>query len=159
MMKHFKGKLSKTRQTKNEPIKQGHKFFAMCNISTRFTWDMTPDGQLKKSAMHDMVFVLARMPPGIANPAKTCIIRMDNCFRGAKVLKSLIDVGIGVIGTARHQRGWLPKSCKDIKDDRFDTAHAMNDVNNCKIIWWVDNDVVNVMSNIHKGDEVVTSVQ
>ena len=60
---------------------------------------------------------------------------------------------------ACHQQGWPPKACKDIKDDRFNTTYVMNDANNYRIICWVDNDVVNMASNVHKGDEVVKSVR
>ena len=73
-------------------------------------------------------------------------------------MKSLTGVGIGVVGAAKHQQGWSPKLCEDIKDDGLSTAHATNDVNNPRMIWWVENDVVNVASNVHKG-KIVTSVQ
>ena len=87
-----------------------------------------------------------------------CIVGMNNHFAWAKVMKSLTEMGIGVMGTARHQCGWLPKSHKDIKDDRFNTMCAMNDVNKYEIVQWVDDNVANMVSNVHKGDKVVTLV-
>lgn len=47
MMKLFKGCSAQTHQMKKKPIKEGYKFFALCNQETGFVFDFFPDGQLE----------------------------------------------------------------------------------------------------------------
>ena len=53
MMKQFKGRSGQTARMKNKPIKEGHKFFAICCSLTGFVLDMIPNGRLEKTKQKD----------------------------------------------------------------------------------------------------------
>ena len=91
--------------------------------------------------------------------AKNCVVGMDNCFTWARVMTTLTEMGVGVVGTACNQRGWLPKSFHNINDARFNTAYGMNNQNNCRVVRWVDDNVVTVVTNVHIGNESVKSMR
>jgi hypothetical protein len=153
MMKLFKGWSGHTHRMKNKPIKQGYKFFAICDAKNGYVWPMVPDGQLEKLSTHDYVVILADTLP---EPSKyNYVITMDNYFTWPRVMESLADRGIGALGTARFQRGCPPKEYRNIKEDQFNCVHLMNDVRNYRIMRWVDNNVVTMVTNCHIGDEVV----
>jgi hypothetical protein len=81
---------------------------------------------------------------------------MDNYFTYPDVIKGITDLDVGVVGTACARRGWPPKEMRDIADNCFNTVYLMNDRKGFKIIHWVDNNVVTMVSNVHTGEEVVT---
>lgn len=45
MMKLFKGRSKQTHRMKNKPIKEGYKFYAMCDTKNGFIWHCNPDGR------------------------------------------------------------------------------------------------------------------
>lgn len=151
MMKRFKGRSGQTHRMKGKPIKEGFKFFSICDTETGFVYDMIPDGRLEKSSTHDIVVYLVSLLPslGIFN----YIVCMDNYFTWNRVVKSLTEMMIGVVGTARAARGWPPKEIKAVTDDRFNTVYLLNDAAGYKIMRWVDNNVVTMVTNIHTGEE------
>jgi hypothetical protein len=153
MMKRFKGRSGQTHRMKNKPIKEGYKFFALCDTKTGYVYHMEPDGRLDKGSTHDYVMMLANKLPDTDN--YKYVIGMDNYFTWPKVMQSLTDKGIGVVGTARASRGWPPKEFKDIKDERFNTVYVMNDIRKYRIMRWVDNNVVTMVSNVHDGNKTV----
>ena len=155
MMKRFKGRSGQTHRMKNKPIKEGYKFFALCNVETGFVWNMIPDGRLERSSTHDYVHLLAGTLP--ETDKYNYVIGMDNYFTWPRVMETLCDMGVGCVGTARYQRGWPPKEYRDIDDSRFNTVYLMNDKRNYRIIRWVDNNVVTMVSNVHNGNEVVNA--
>jgi len=153
MMKLFKGRSRQTHRMKKKPIKEGFKFFSICDVETGFVYDFMPDGRMEKSSTYDYVIMLAGCLPQLDQ--YNYVIGMDNYFTWPRVMETLTAMGLGVVGTARHSRGWPPKEYKEVKDDRFNTVYIMNDKRKYKMIRWVDNNVVNMVSNVHVGNEVV----
>eukprot|EP00977_Amphora_coffeiformis_P020704 scaffold8426_cov99-Amphora_coffeaeformis.AAC.1 len=154
MMKRFKGRALDTIRIKNKPIKEGYKFFAIADVDTGYVYDMVPDGRTETRSTHDTVLLLAGMLP--LSPAHNYVIGMDNYFTWQKVLTSLTQCGIGCVGTARYARGWPPQEYKKIEDDRFNTVYSMVDKGKFLICRWIDNNQVNVVTNVHTGDESIT---
>jgi hypothetical protein len=153
MMKLFKGRSGQTHRMKNKPIKEGYKFFSLCDAKTGYVFAMLPDGRLERGSTYQYVTTLAANLP--ETDKYNYVIAMDNYFTWPRVMESLTEKGIGAVGTARASRGWPPKEFKDIKDDRFNTVYVMNDTRNYRLIRWVDNNVVTMVSNVHHGNEVV----
>jgi hypothetical protein len=60
-----------------------------------------------------------------------------------------------ILGTTRRQVNWPPKEYKRVKDKRFNTVYRMVDVRNFVILRWIENCVVNLISIVHDGYEVV----
>ena len=48
MMKLFKGRSKMTYRMKKKPIKEGYKFYAICDASTGFIYFILPDGLTEK---------------------------------------------------------------------------------------------------------------
>ena len=153
MMKRFKGRSSQTARMKNKPIKEGYKFFAICDSLTGFVFDMVPNGRFDKASTHDIVVLLAAVLP--EKGRYNYVIAMDNYFTWKRVVKSLTEMSIGVVGTARAARGWPPKEIKSIEDDRFNTLYLLNDDGGYRIGRWVDNNNVLMVTNVHDGTESI----
>eukprot|EP00977_Amphora_coffeiformis_P007696 scaffold1690_cov182-Amphora_coffeaeformis.AAC.53 len=151
MMKRYKGRTGQKTKMKNKPIKEGYKFFALCDAETGYVYDMMPNGRLEKTTTHDVVMTLACMIP--TSPNHNYVIGMDNYFTWAKVVTSLTEMGVGCVGTSRFERGWPPKEFRDIKDDRFNTLYTMVDKGKFLMARWIDNNQVTMVTNVHKGDE------
>ena len=154
MMKGFKGRSPQTHRMKNKPIKEGFKFFAICDAETGYVYDFIPDGRLEKSTTSDYVTMLAGSLPEVNK--YNYVIGMDNYFTWPKVMETVGSMGIGVVGTARYHRGWPPKEMRDVKDERFNTVYLQTDKRGYKIVRWVDNNIVTMVSNVHTGKETVT---
>jgi hypothetical protein len=154
MMKLFKGRSGETHRMKNKPIKEGYKFFALCDALTGFVYEMLPNGRLQNTTTHDTVLSLVGMIPGVGTN-DNYVVAMDNYFTWAKVMTSLTEIGVGAIGTTRFERGWSPKEVRAVKDDRFNTLHTLNDKGKFMIGRWVDNNVVNLVTNVHTGEETI----
>ena len=152
MMKLFKGRSKQTHRMKNKPIKEGYKFFALCDATCGYIWNIIPDGRLEKTTIHDTVMELVNSLP--KKETWKYSVGMDNYFTFAKVLKSMRDVGVGCVGTARARRGWPPKEFKDITDDRFNTWYLLKEEHQltCR---WVDNNIVTMVSTVHNGYEKI----
>ena len=100
MMKLFKGRSAQTHQMKKKPIKEGYKFFALCNQETGFVFDFFPDGRLENLRIIDLVQDLVNLLPEQDN--KYYFIGMDNFFTTEKVMQFLTEKQIGFVGTARN---------------------------------------------------------
>ena len=152
MMKLFKGRSGQMHCMKKKPVKEGYKFFAICDAQTGYIWNIIPDGRLEKSTIHDTVMALVNSLP--RKESKKYIVGMDNYFTFQKVMTLCRGAGFGVVGTACARRGWPPKEFKDIKDDRFNTFYLLKEEQqlSCR---WVDNNVVAMVSTIHTGREKI----
>jgi hypothetical protein len=126
MMKKFKGRSGQTLRIKNKPIKEGFKFFSICDASAGYVWNFIPDGRLVKWTIADIVLTLTKSLP--RRQELHYVVAMDNYFTYSKILSGMRDEGVGCIGTARFKAGWPPKEYKAISDTRFNTLYLMNDV-------------------------------
>lgn len=153
MMKLFKGRSAQTARMKNKPIKEGFKFFSLCDCQTGYIWNIIPDGRLVKTTIYDVVMELVRSIP--KKESVRYVVGMDNYFTYPKILKSMREEGVGCVGTARAKQGWPPKEFKDVSDDRFNSLYLLNDEKNFLIGRWVDNNVVTMVSTVHTGHETV----
>jgi hypothetical protein len=153
MMKLFKGRSGQTIRMKNKPIKEGYKFFAICDASTGYVWDLIPDGRLVKMTIADTVLELVATLP--RRHDLKYVVGMDNYFTYPKILEGMRALGVGCTGTARAKTGWPPKEYKAIDDKRFNTCYIMNDPKNFLIFRWIDNNVVTMVSTVHTGYESV----
>ena len=68
-------------------------------------------------------------------------------------------LGVAVVGTARAKRGWPPKEIKNVKDEQFNTLYWINDQANYKIMRWVDNNIVTMVSTIHEANKTIVKVR
>ena len=62
-MKKFKGRSSQTVRMKNKPIKEGFKFFALCDATTGFVYAFKPSGRLEENKITAMVIALTKSLP------------------------------------------------------------------------------------------------
>ena len=76
MMKLFKGRSSQTHRMKNKPIKEGYKFFALCDNATGFVYDFLPDGRYEKTTTYGTVINLVGSLP--EQGSRAYVIGMDN---------------------------------------------------------------------------------
>src|SRR5210317_2027807 len=153
-MKKFKGRSAQTVRMKNKPIKEGFKFFAICDATEGFVYGFKPSGRLEQTRIADTVVGLAKELP--RRDELSYVIGMDNYFTLGKAIKGCKDANIAVVGTARARRGWPPREFKNIEDKRFNTLYTLNDKDGFKIMRWVDNNVVTMVSTLHDGTETIT---
>eukprot|EP00957_Ditylum_brightwellii_P191146 14554020-Ditylum_brightwellii.AAC.2 len=68
-----------------------------------------------------------------------------------KVIKHLVDNGIGVVGTSRVRRGLPPYELQKIqqKDNDFNDFRYLVDDNGTLIARWMNNDLVLLVSTLH----------
>jgi hypothetical protein len=155
MMKKFKGQSAHTTRIKNKPIKEGYKFFYLCDASTGYVFNFIPDpdGRLVHMFITDVVLTLVESLP--QQTQLEYIVGMDNYFTFPKVLAGMRRLNVGCIGTARYRSGWPPTEMRQIEDPRFNTVYLMNDEKDFKIARWIDNNVVTMVSTVHTGEESV----
>ena len=154
MMKLFKGRSGQTWRMKHKPIKEGYKFFALCDKETGLVFSFFPDGRLQSSTIAGIVGKLVDKLP---EPDRyNYILGMDNYFTTDRVLCDVNRKRIGFIGTARGRRGWPPAEYKEIDEERFNCVHLMPSTEGDYLICrWVDNNIVTMVTNIHKGNESI----
>jgi hypothetical protein len=128
-MKKFKGRSSQTHRMKNKPIKEGFKFFALCDTGTGFVFHSNPDGRGERGGtLGDTVKVLIKSLPRRGELQH--VIAMDNLFTARQVMEQSRQLCVAVVGAARARRGWPPKEIKNITDDRFNTLCLLKDPSN-----------------------------
>ena len=86
---------------KKKPIKEGFKFFAMCDAPNGFIYYFLPSGlnEKKKRTIADTVVKMAKRLPGWRR--KQYVITMDNYFTNRVTMKGLQKKGVAGLGTAR----------------------------------------------------------
>ena len=98
-MNLFKGRCSQTVRMKAKPIKEGFKFFALCDATTGYVFAFVPNGRQDHVSIKDMVLSLANTLPDREN--KKYVVAMDNYFTYPDVLVELRSLGVACVGTAR----------------------------------------------------------
>ena len=100
MMKLFKGRSNITYWMKKKPIKEGFKFFAMCDASNGFVYYYLPSGlnEKRKRTIADTLVKMAKQLPG--RRRKQYVITMDNYFTNCSKMKGLRKKGVAGLGTA-----------------------------------------------------------
>jgi hypothetical protein len=137
-----------------KPDKEGYKLYALCDKKTAFVYDFFPSGRLEKVEVKEQVDKLVHTLPG--KQSIDYIIAMDNFFTTPKVIESLREQRVGVVGTARRRRGWNPFD--DVRDEKeFNSLYLINDRRNFLIARWIDNSEVLMVSTVHTGELVVDS--
>jgi len=135
---------------KNKPIGEGYKFFAICDATTGYVFDFLPDGRAEKGRtilkyVTDLVDSIPR------RDTKKYVVAMDNYFTTPNVMEATRERNVGVVWTARGRTGWPPKELLAIDDERFNSLYLMNDERNFLIGRWVDNNIVKMVSTVHRG--------
>lgn len=153
MMKKFKGRSSQTHRMAKKPIKEGYKFYALCDSSSGFIYEFFPDGRMEKNTIAGSVGKLIDCIP--RRNELQYVVTMDNFFTTPRVMVESRQKNVGVIGTARNRRGWPDPEYRNIGDDRFNSLYVWHHQDNYLVCRWVDNNVVNMVSTIHTGDETV----
>jgi hypothetical protein len=68
-------------------------------------------------------------------------------------------LNVGLVGTARRQRGWPPQEYKDIVDWIYNSLYKIpceKDDQKYMLMRWIDNGVVDMMvSTVHTGRETI----
>ena len=158
MLKKFKGRCIQTFRFKKKPIKEGYKFWALSDSSNGFIWHFTPATRVGRQAedgrqVIESTLKLIDLIP--RRESKKYVVAMDNFFTWSRAIVGARERGVAVVGTARAKRGWPPKEIRNILDDRFNTLHWMNDVDNYQIQRWIDNNIVMMVSTLHGPNEEV----
>lgn len=155
MMIRFFGRSVNTFRIRGKPISSGYKMMALCcSITGFFCYAMTPHTVTGISEVNAGDQVVARLVEYLANQLPRdetpyCLV-MDNYFTTPSAMKTLREMKIGAMGTARHRRGWPPKKIADktlTKD--FNAVHYLNDDVGSRVFRWVDNNVVTFVSTVH----------
>lgn len=128
MMRKFKGRSMQTHRMKNKPIKEGYKFFAICDAQTGFVYHFFPDGQKETNKIVEFVKRLIETVPSC--DTKKYVVIMDNYFTLSSVMIQTRQLNGAALGTARHRRGWPPEEYKKIKDDRFNSLYVYHHKDN-----------------------------
>jgi hypothetical protein len=115
MLQKFKGKSAEIYRTK-KPDKEGFKFFAMCCTITGFSIYnfIPPDGRLnreKNKILKAVEYLLSTLP---RRKSLKYLLGMDNYFTQLVVVSMTRGLNVGLVGTARRQRGWPPQEYKDV---------------------------------------------
>ena len=102
MMKLFKGRSNMTHQMKCKPIKEGFKFYTMCDAQTGFVYFFLPDGlkEKKKKTIAQKVVQLVRCLPDRRH--KQYIAAMDNYFTLSKTIIGNRNCNVATMGTAQN---------------------------------------------------------
>ena len=103
MMKLFKGRSNMTWRMKCKPIKEGYKFYAMCDARTGFIYFFFPDGlkeKNKKSIAQKVIQMVRRLPD---RKNKQYVAVMDNYFTFPKTIIGIRKCGVATLGTARNR--------------------------------------------------------
>ncbi len=160
MMKKFKGRSKDTHRMKHKPIKEGFKFWALCDSSTGYCFSYFPAGRFsEKTNIRDTVVRLVETIP--RRDVLKYVVTMDNYFTLGSVLTATREANVGVVGTARGRRGDFPPApLKAITDNRFNTLYLMKDrTRNFLIGRWLDNSDVLMVSTVHTGEESIGRVR
>ena len=147
-----------THRMKQKPIKEGYKFFALCDAKTGFCYVTFPDGLKDKSgATWEQVVNLVRFLPDHKN--KKYVAVMDNYFTQARTVKEVAKRGVATVGTTRTNV--LPKEIRpgykgrekeaQLQDKRFNTLYVQDHPDGFRCFRWLDNNIVKMVSNIHYG--------
>ena len=85
---------------KKKPIKEGFKFFAMCDASNGFVYYflLSRLNEKKKRTIADTVVKMDKRLPGWRR--KQYVITMDNYFTNRSTMKGLQKKGVAGLGTA-----------------------------------------------------------
>ena len=141
MMNLFKGRSIQTYRMQSKPIKEGYKFFALCDQSTGYVFDFIPDGRKVSNPILDMITSMVDLL--LMKDSLYYLIGMDNYFTTERVLEHLSSEGVGFVGTGRGRINWPPAEYRAIKDTRFNTLYTLpgceGDYVMCR---WVDNNIV-----------------
>ena len=122
MMVRFKGKSRETYRMCGKPIREGYKFFALCDAESKFIWRIFPYGRVstKCGIITTVVDQVKSLPDrGI----KYYVCAMDNYFTYHSVINKCVDAHVHVCGTAKAKRGWPPAVIKSQNDGRFNSLH------------------------------------
>ena len=152
MMKLFKGRSKQTYPMKKKPIKEGYKFFALCDAQTGFVYYFMPSGlreQRKRTIVESVTKIIKKIPE---RGDRQYVVTMDNYFTSHGTMRSLRKHNLAGLGTARANN-IRAEEIKDIKDKKFNTLYWINDADDYRIFRWIDNNVVMMVSTIHTGEE------
>ena len=135
-----------THQMKKKPIKEGYKFFALCDAQTGFCYVTFPDGLKDNSGMiWEKVVNLVRFLP--ERGKRPYVAVMDNYFTQARTIVEVARRGVATVGTTRmsiFKEG-------ELEDSRFNSLYCKDHPGNFRMFRWVDNNVVKLVLNIHTG--------
>ena len=115
MMKLFKGQSNQTYCMKKKPIKEGYKFFVLCDACTGFVCYFMPLGlnKKKKRTIVDSVTKIIKKIP--MRSTKQYVVTMDNYFTSHKTMRSLCNHNLVGLRTVRVNN-IQARETKDIKD-------------------------------------------
>lgn len=82
-------------------------------------------------------------------------LAMDNYFTLPKVIKTLRDIGVGIVGTARFKRNWPPVQLRESVLSTFNEFHWCVDEFGTLLGRWMDNSAVFCVSTLHKVGKVI----
>ena len=158
MMKIFKGRSIQTFRMKNKPVKEGYKFWAICDSATGYCYKFMPAARIGRAdeegrKVIDSTLALIKALP--LRDTKKYVVAMDNYFTWPRTMRGARELGVATFGTAKGKRGWPPKEVKNVEDNRFNTLYWMVDKDDYLIMRWVDNNVVTMVSNFHQPHEKV----
>ncbi|KAG7354989.1 transposase IS4 [Nitzschia inconspicua] len=125
----------------------------LCKNPGSYIFDFFPDGRLATTTIAGSVARLIDCLP--RKDELQYVVAMDNYFTTPRVITETRQKNVGIVGTARNRRGWWAQEYKDIEDQRFNTLYCWHHQDNYLVCRWIDNNVVNMVTTIHTGDETI----
>lgn len=157
MMARFKGRSRETYRMRGKPIREGYKFFSLCDAQSKFIWRMFPYGRVshKHGIIKTVVDLVTSLPD---RGVKQYVCAMDNYFTWDGAINKCVDAHVHVCGTAKGKRNWPPAVIKRQTDDRFNSLHHITAKSGkYKIYRWIDNNVVWMVSSYHDPQSTRTT--
>ena len=154
-MTRFKGHSSDTYRMKAKPIKEGFKFFAIACSQSTFIYHLLPYS--RNNTRVGIIKTVQKLVNTLPNPQRrNYLVAMDNYFTYDKVVDYCVDIGLHVVGTAKAKRGWPPECLRNVNEGRFNFLHHTSSKSGkFKILRWVDNGVVLMVTTCHKPTDTV----
>jgi hypothetical protein len=160
MMVSFTGRSRHTVRIPSKPIPVGYKIFAICDNGYTIDWLLT--------SRTESVAQLTRIPelsPTSSAVIQLCrsldtrrsyILYMDNGFSTIPLFRRLREMGIGACGTTRINSAEYPSHLKDETTlTEWNTVDGVV-VGNPEVLCfrWLDNNVVRLLTTVHKWQEL-----
>lgn len=167
MTQRFKGRSRETFRFDHKTIPEGYKFWGVCCSRTGYLLMFTPasrtaqsrDEYRSVSSSKILSFVVYLLQPFVTNPRPLQhTLVMDNLFTTKSVNALVRDYNIGLIGTLRHRKGYPSQELRDAKSSlvMYNDGAWDVDENGNLLFKWVDNNIVTMVTSVHRVDDVIT---
>lgn len=152
-MVKFKGRSTLKQYLKDKPIKRGYKVWMLC-CESGYNYKF----EIYTGKKHNIVEknlganVVKRLMEGL--DGKNHHVYFDNYFSNYELMTYLINKQIYACGTVQSNRKYLPVLKGDRCMERGEIDWKVSDAG-ILYLKWMDNRSVHILSNCHRGDDVI----